>query len=133
MTRTWLPTLLAGLARRRSRTARTRPGCKPAVRSLRLEGLDWADAEARLGLEPQERLTPETLYDAQWALLLLDRATERLRQEHEGAGKAATFAALRCESSMEVAIISFILSAQETRFSASARSFKSGARRCALR
>jgi len=41
------------------------------------------------------RLTPETLYDAQWALLLLGRATERLRQEHEATGKAETFAVLQ--------------------------------------
>ncbi|MBV9492278.1 MAG: sigma-70 family RNA polymerase sigma factor [Verrucomicrobia bacterium] len=56
--------------------------------------LDWEDAEGRLAFEPADRLTPETLYDAQWALVLLDRATERLRQEHEAAGKAKVFAAL---------------------------------------
>src|SRR6516165_4782519 len=41
--------------------------------------LDCQDAEARLGLEPEDLVTPETLYDAQWALLLLRRATERLQ------------------------------------------------------
>ena len=50
--------------------------------------LDWQDAETRLVFEPEDRLTPETLYDAQWALLLLRRATERLEQEQAVAGKA---------------------------------------------
>lgn len=45
-------------------------------------------------MEPAERLTPETLYDAQWALLLLGRATERLQQE-EAAGKAEAFRTLK--------------------------------------
>jgi hypothetical protein len=31
----------------------------------------------RFVFEPEDRLTPETLYRAQWALLLLRRATER--------------------------------------------------------
>ena len=45
--------------------------------------LDWQDAETRLVFEPEDPLTPETLYDAQWALLLLRRATERLEQEQD--------------------------------------------------
>jgi len=57
--------------------------------------LDWQDAEARLVFEPEDRLTPETLYDAQWALLLLRRATERLEQEQVAAGKAKAFRTLK--------------------------------------
>ena len=57
--------------------------------------LDWRDAEARLVFEPEDRLTPETLYDAQWALLLLRRATERLQQEQAAMGKAETFRTLK--------------------------------------
>jgi RNA polymerase sigma factor (sigma-70 family) len=57
--------------------------------------LDWRDAEARLAFEPEDRLTPETLYDAQWALLLLHRATERLEEEQAAAGKAETFLTLK--------------------------------------
>jgi RNA polymerase sigma factor (sigma-70 family) len=59
---------------------------------MRLEG---SDAEARLDLEPADELTPETLYDAQWALLLLGRATERLAQEQAAAGKAEAFQTLK--------------------------------------
>ena len=40
MTRTWLPTSLANLARRRSHTARTRPGRKAPAPQLRMEGLE---------------------------------------------------------------------------------------------
>jgi RNA polymerase sigma factor (sigma-70 family) len=65
------------------------------VELIRLDGLDWAEAEARLGLEPADRLTPETLYDAQWALLLLRRATERLAQEQGEADKAKAFQTLK--------------------------------------
>lgn len=57
--------------------------------------LNWADAEGRIVFEPVDRLTPETIYDAQWALLLLSRATDQLRREYEGAGKAEVFAALK--------------------------------------
>jgi RNA polymerase sigma factor (sigma-70 family) len=57
--------------------------------------LDWEDAEARIDLEPEDRLTPEMLYDAQWALLLLRRATERLLREQAAAGKANTFRTLK--------------------------------------
>ena len=57
--------------------------------------LDWRDAEARLVFEPEDRLTPETLYDAQWALLLLRRATERLQQEQGAKGKGETFQILK--------------------------------------
>jgi RNA polymerase sigma factor (sigma-70 family) len=57
--------------------------------------LDWCDAEARLGFEPEEKLTAEALYDAKWALLLLGRATERLEQEQAAAGKAEIFRNLK--------------------------------------
>jgi RNA polymerase sigma-70 factor (ECF subfamily) len=57
--------------------------------------LDWQDAERRVDFEPEDRLTPETLYDAQWALLLLRRATARLEQEQAAAGKAKTFRTLK--------------------------------------
>src|SRR6202045_826331 len=56
--------------------------------------LDWRDAEARLGFEPEDRLTPETLYDAQWALLLLRRATEHLQKEQDAVGKEKLFSTL---------------------------------------
>jgi RNA polymerase sigma factor (sigma-70 family) len=53
------------------------------------------DVEARLNFEPEDQLTPETLYDAQWALLLLHRATERLEQEQGAKGRGETFRILK--------------------------------------
>jgi RNA polymerase sigma factor (sigma-70 family) len=57
--------------------------------------LDWQVAETRLIFEPEDSLTPETLYDAQWALLLLRQAAERLEEEQARAGKATTFRVLK--------------------------------------
>jgi DNA-directed RNA polymerase specialized sigma24 family protein len=76
-------------AESRSARAEKRGGGAEMIR------LDWRDAEARLSFEPEDTLTPETLYDAQWALLLLRRAAERLQQEQAATGKAETFQTLK--------------------------------------
>jgi RNA polymerase sigma factor (sigma-70 family) len=57
--------------------------------------IDWQEAEDRLGFEPEDRLTPETLYDARCALELLGRATRRLEREQAARGSAQTFRTLR--------------------------------------
>ena len=57
--------------------------------------IDWQNAEDRLGFEPKDRLTPETLYDARCALELLGRATRRLEREQAARGNAETFRSLR--------------------------------------
>jgi RNA polymerase sigma factor (sigma-70 family) len=57
--------------------------------------LDWQDEEGRLGFEPPDLLTPETLYDARWALLLLRRATNQLEHEQAATGKAEGFRVLK--------------------------------------
>src|SRR5260370_42182004 len=44
--------------------------------------IDWQDAEGRIAFEPEDSLTPETLYDAPCAPELLGPATRRLEQEH---------------------------------------------------
>jgi RNA polymerase sigma factor (sigma-70 family) len=56
---------------------------------------EWQDAEASLGFKAEDQVTPEALYDAQWALLLLRRATERLQQEQVALGKAEAFRTLK--------------------------------------
>jgi RNA polymerase sigma-70 factor (ECF subfamily) len=58
--------------------------------------LDWEDEEGRVAFEPSDQLTPETLYDARWALLLLSRATRQLEQEQAAAGKGEAFSTLKC-------------------------------------
>ncbi|MEI2727011.1 MAG: hypothetical protein V9H26_26980 [Verrucomicrobiota bacterium] len=56
--------------------------------------LDTAMAEGRYGADPGKALTPDHLYDRQWALTLLDRALTRLEAEDQRLGKAAEFAVL---------------------------------------
>ena len=56
---------------------------------------DTKVAESRFGAEAANSLTPDRLYDRQWALTLLERALTRLGAEHERSGKAAEFAVLR--------------------------------------
>jgi RNA polymerase sigma-70 factor (ECF subfamily) len=63
---------------------------------VELVRLDWENEEGRVAFEPSDQLTPETLYDARWALLLLGRATRQLEQEQAAAGKGEAFGALKC-------------------------------------
>src|SRR6185503_10468789 len=53
--------------------------------------LDVETAEGTYQLEGQDDLTPEKLFDARWAALLLDRALARLRRGYAASGKSATF------------------------------------------
>lgn len=55
---------------------------------------DAAVAEERFSTECAGTLSPEQLYDRQWALSLLNDAVARLGLEYEAAGKASLFAAL---------------------------------------
>jgi RNA polymerase sigma-70 factor (ECF subfamily) len=52
-------------------------------------------AESRLSIEPAHDLTPERLYERQWALTLLELVVDRLEREFVRAGKQAQFAALK--------------------------------------
>jgi RNA polymerase sigma factor (sigma-70 family) len=56
--------------------------------------LDTTAAESRYRVEASDPLSPDRLYDRQWAMALLDRALNRLAAEHEAAGKVADFAIL---------------------------------------
>jgi RNA polymerase sigma-70 factor (ECF subfamily) len=55
---------------------------------------DAQAAEARYELEPVDTLTPEAIFERQWALTVLGRVMDRLRVRHERCGKAQLFAAL---------------------------------------
>ena len=57
---------------------------------LSLEGL-----EARYCQEPADRLTPERIFEQQWALSLLNQVLARLQAEMNADGKAALFDALK--------------------------------------
>jgi DNA-directed RNA polymerase specialized sigma24 family protein len=57
--------------------------------------LDWQDEEDRIAFEPKDPLTPETFYDARWALVLLRRASGQLEQKQATAGKGEAFQVLK--------------------------------------
>ena len=57
--------------------------------------LDLAAGESRINLEPAHDLTPERLYEQQWALTLLELVVRRLEAEHEMAGKSRQFELLK--------------------------------------
>ena len=63
--------------------------------NVELLRLDWQDVENALAFEPSDPLTPETIYDARWALELLGRATLRLEEEQVTLGKSESFRILR--------------------------------------
>ena len=89
--RSWLLTCLQNLVRNerdKQRTAK-RGGAQPHV------SLDLKDAEGRYLAEPAHDLTPERLYERSWALTLLDRALESLRQHYLDSGRQTLFEALK--------------------------------------
>jgi RNA polymerase sigma-70 factor (ECF subfamily) len=56
---------------------------------------DGLDAETRYRLEPATELTPEKLFEKQWALSLLAQVLMRLRDEMAAEGKSSLFDALK--------------------------------------
>jgi RNA polymerase sigma-70 factor (ECF subfamily) len=48
--------------------------------------LDFDGAEHRYALEPTDQATPESIFQRRWALTLLERVLEKLRQELEESG-----------------------------------------------
>jgi RNA polymerase sigma-70 factor (ECF subfamily) len=66
---------------RREAKALKRGGGQPVV------SLDTAAAEDRYRHEPSDERTPGKAYEHQWALAVVGRANERLREEFESAGK----------------------------------------------
>jgi RNA polymerase sigma-70 factor (ECF subfamily) len=60
----------------------------------RILSLDFEDGESRYRREPADDLTPERIYERQWALTVLDRVLFRLREEHAAAGRGAVFRVL---------------------------------------
>lgn len=56
--------------------------------------LDAQEVEGRYRLEPQDRLTPEQIFERRWALTVLERALGRLRREQEDTDRGREFGAL---------------------------------------
>lgn len=57
--------------------------------------IDTAEGEARFQQELTGPLTPERIYDRQWALTLLRQSLERLEREYANAGKASELQRLK--------------------------------------
>ena len=57
--------------------------------------LDWESVDARHTFEPVDTLTPERRFEREWAVTLLERVVQRLRDEFVASGKAASFEALK--------------------------------------
>ncbi len=57
--------------------------------------LNFEDVESRYSLEPADDLSPERLYEQQWALTFLDHVLTCLRDEFVGKGKEHHFQALK--------------------------------------
>ena len=53
--------------------------------------IDAEGAEARLGLEPSEEMSPDRLFDRAWAMQLLDRAFALLARDEAKAGRGKVF------------------------------------------
>lgn len=60
-----------------------------------LLSLDLQAGESRYAVEPADAETPEQLFERQWALTLLARVLDALRQEHVAKGKAEYFEVLK--------------------------------------
>jgi RNA polymerase sigma-70 factor (ECF subfamily) len=58
---------------------------------VRIVTIDRLKAESRYGHEPAHSLTPERLFERQWAITLLARVLDRLEAEAAEAGKSALF------------------------------------------
>lgn len=56
--------------------------------------LDALEAEERYALEPREKLSADILYERRWALTIVARAQDRLRDEMIGCDEGARFTAL---------------------------------------
>jgi RNA polymerase sigma factor (sigma-70 family) len=57
--------------------------------------LDAEEAETRFGREPAHTVTPEKLFEQNWAVALLNSVYERLRLEYEADGKTRLFEELK--------------------------------------
>lgn len=65
--------------------------------SAPLLSLDWQDAESGLGLEPEDRRSPDRWFDREWAMALLDKVLDDLEREEPGFARWKPFLSLSSE------------------------------------
>ncbi len=74
---------------------RKRGGFAPVV------PIDQTLAESRFASEPAHHLSPDLLFDRQWAMTLLERTMTQLQQEYAGSGRGQLFGQLRSSVARE--------------------------------
>ena len=74
---------------------------------------DAAAGESRLALDPADHLTPDKVFERQWALTLLETVVARVQEEFALAGKERHFALLKGALSGERAFSSYAAAAAE--------------------
>jgi RNA polymerase sigma-70 factor (ECF subfamily) len=57
--------------------------------------LDWQDADTRYQIEPADNSSPDKIYDRAWAVTLLERVIQHLRDENEAGGNSKVFEQLK--------------------------------------
>lgn len=57
--------------------------------------LDFDEGDSRISHEPSSDLTPDQIYEQQWAITLLGRVMNRLQSEYDDAGKQEQFDQLK--------------------------------------
>jgi hypothetical protein len=72
-----------------------RARCLKRGGNLEIVPLDTKLAEARYQLGPVDSLSAEKVFDARWAMTLLDQAMDRLSAEYASQGKTTTFETLK--------------------------------------
>ncbi len=75
--------------------------------------IDRDTAESRYHLEPAHELTPERIYERQWAQALLDQVLKRLGEEYRQAGKTALFEKLSASLSQPRGAVPYAQIARE--------------------
>jgi RNA polymerase sigma factor (sigma-70 family) len=85
--------LLASLQKYLSDEA-ARASCLKRGGKAEIVYLDIERAEEQYSIELVEKLTPEIIFDARWAMALLGEATNRLNREYLAQGKTTIFQAL---------------------------------------
>ncbi|HMC88053.1 MAG TPA: sigma-70 family RNA polymerase sigma factor [Gemmataceae bacterium] len=86
---------------------RDRPRAQKRGGGKTVLSLNFPDAETRYRLEPAHELTPERLYERQWALALLEQVLNRLRDEAVSTGHGKLFDALKIFLTGETPSVSY--------------------------
>ena len=64
-------------------------------KGLHLIPLEELRTEEAVGMEPSDPMTPEMIYERQWASMVLERVLSRLKDQYRVAGNAALFDSLK--------------------------------------